>query len=269
MSAIRLASIALIGLASCGDAPVPIAPLGAEQRAMIGAALESALEDSVALAGATFDVPVRLETAIAEDGDSVRVVDRFRLTKRPGGEFAAIDRRHSVSGERALLKNMYSFENSKGELREESEARFAGIGFGADHREILRDLLAGRLGLDGPLLDSADADGRALRVIRFHGEDVAGRLEIDRISNHARRVEMQRESSSIIGGYRFAMRLELRGPDERLRLPVRMTTSFEYDRLTSSGSGTVSMIADTSALAPGAPDRATGTSHDTNNVEGR
>lgn len=229
----------------CGDGGPVITPLAEADRRILVVALERAVADSVALSRATLDIPVRLETSFGEDGRTVSSIETFRLTKRPGSDFAAVNRKQEVHGDRTLLESMYSFENSKGGLREDSEARFASIGFGADHRDILRDLLGGRLALRD-LVNDTTADNEApSRVVLFEGNDVGGSLELDSATLTTRRVNLRQSSSSIIGGYAYSMWLRLTDPREPVRLPVKMRTEFEFERITSSGAGVIQVDLDT------------------------
>jgi hypothetical protein len=237
-------SLALIVVSACGDAAIEFAPVSDDDRSTLEAALRRAIADSAALARAAIDVPVVLETAFTEDDSSVAVTERFRLRKQPHAEFAAVDRTQRITGARSLLSSMYSFENSRGELRAESEARFSSVGFGADQRGILRGILERRLGLVAPLHDSATSDARGARIVRFHGEGVSGTLVLDRSSLTARSVTMLNEQSSLIGGYRYEINVALAEPDDALRMPVSMITTFEFERLTSEGNGTVRMLID-------------------------
>lgn len=246
-SAIRASVILLSSTAlACSDAPKTYAPLAERDSTMLDSALRQAIIDSVSLARATFALPAVLETSITEDDTSVTSVEKFRLVKRSGAEFRAVDRSQTITGDRSLLSSMYSFENSRGELRSETEATFSSIGFGADQRGILRELLSRRLALSDAIRDSATFDGRGARIVRFHGDGVAGTLVLDRASLATRSVAIRRESGSIIGGYVYTMSLHLTDPESTLRIPARMHTAFHYERVMSAGDGTVTMSIDTS-----------------------
>jgi hypothetical protein len=232
-------------LVACGGDTLPAEPMSTVDSALVRSALERSIRDSAALALAEFNLPAVMETSFGQDGETVRVVESFVLSKRPRGEFAALDRKQTIYGDRSLLESMYSFENSKGELRSESEARFASLGFGSDQRSILRDLLEGRLSLREPVSDSVASDGQPIRTIHFAGDGVNGAIDLDRESLAARRVAVSREQSTIIGGYVYDMTLMLSEPTDMLRIPVQMRTSFQYERLTSGGAGVVQMDIDT------------------------
>jgi hypothetical protein len=242
-SAAALAIACSAAVAACsGDRPAA-KPLAPGERAVIARALERALDDSAAIAHTSFDLPVRMETSIVESDRSVRVVETFRLRKRSGSDFVVAGRQQQIIGERSLLGSMYSFENSKGDLRSESGAQLTSVGFGADQRTILRDLLAGSLSLVRAG-DARDGDGSATRTLAFAGEGIDGALTLDPATLAARHIRVRRTSSSIIGGYVYTMDLALAAPSE-LRMPVEMTTGFHFDRLASSGSGSVRMRIDT------------------------
>ncbi|HVK39927.1 MAG TPA: hypothetical protein VNA88_15435 [Candidatus Kapabacteria bacterium] len=240
--------VAALALVSCGADWQPHRPLAEDERALIERAHRRALADSAAFAAAGFSAPVELVTTITQDDSTVTVRERFALRHRPGGEFVAAGRTQQIDGDRELLASMYSFENSRGELRSETEARFTSVGFGADERRILADLLAGRLGIAAPIRDTVGADGTETRRIRFEGEEVSGALDLDHGTLAARRVVVRRWSSSVIGGYDYRMTLDLAGPASRLRFPVRMTSEFDFERVGGRGSGQVRMNIDTTAV---------------------
>lgn len=241
----RSMALAALLFAACGgDARTPY-PIAAHEREVLERAFDRAARDSVAMARAGFALRVTLETSMSTDDSTVRVIDWFGLMKRPGSAFSVVDRTQHIEGDRELLGDMYSFENSKGELRSETEARLTSVGFGADERRILDDLLDGRLSLEGPIVDSVPADRHAVRIIRFSGEDLRGALELDSATLAVTEVTVRRSSSAIVGGYVYTMSIMMSHPSARLRLPMRMMTTFDYERLTSSGSGVVRMTIDT------------------------
>jgi hypothetical protein len=252
MAAARALAVALVlGLGGCTDEPPAARALTPDERALLLRAFERATSDSIAMVRSSFNVGVELATSITDEDTSVRVLERFRLVKQPGSGFTVTDRTQEIGGDRELLGSMYSFENSRGELRSETEARLESVGFGADGRRILDDLLHGRLAMAHAIIDSIGESGRRLRVIGFNGEDLSGALEFDEATLALLRVTTHSATSAVIGGYEYAMSLELTDPSAPLRLPLRMKTEFEYERLTSSGSGTVLMSIDTTGMRSG------------------
>jgi hypothetical protein len=243
MKRLALISAVTLALCACGGERIEGVSVSASDRAVLQSALERAVADSAALAAATFSVPVRMETAFAEDADSVRVVETFRLSKTPGAEFTASEKKQEIHGNRELLKNMYSFENAKGELRQESEARFANVSFGSDQRSILRGLLAGELALVKPI--------GAAHAVEFAAEDLAGTIHLDAATRAVEKLAVEQTSSSIIGGYRYAMTLRFVELPSGVRIPHAMRTDFTFERLTSEGEGFVTTTIDTTSTAEG------------------
>ncbi|MBC8144813.1 MAG: hypothetical protein H7X80_04450, partial [bacterium] len=83
-----IAALFLVGTMSCSDDALPIARLSDADSTVVNSALIRAITDSATLANTTFSLPVVLETSFGEDDTSVTVVESFRLTKRPGVDFA-------------------------------------------------------------------------------------------------------------------------------------------------------------------------------------
>jgi hypothetical protein len=254
---IRISSIAILALllAGCGGSGAPAERPGRpEWRALLERAAVRARADSVALAGSSVHAEGAMTLEFGRENEKVRVDDRLRLVKGRGREFLAEPLTHQVVGDTTLLKDMYTFKDSKGNTREQSSAQLSGLSFGAEFLPLLRALIAGADETGYTLRDSlADDGGVRCYLFSFATGERKGRFWIDRDSFGLRRMEVEQESSFIVGGYKYRMTTNFErraGAGDsaqampELLLPVRTSTNFEYSRLASSGTGSVLVVLD-------------------------
>jgi|GEM_PF-2105421 len=244
-----LALLCLPAVSGCGGSgSVEEPPLRPEWRGIITRALRQAEIDSATLSAGGFHAVGTMTVEFGRDGGRVRIDDRFRLLKDAGAQFRTEPVEHRVSGDTALLDDMYTFKTSRGDARSPERAEMGGISFGADFPAILRAMLAG--GENGcTLRDSAAVvSGRPALLFSFAADGRHGSFTIGRDSCDLLALVMEQESSFVIGGYTYRMATEFGRTAGGLLLPLRTLSRFEYSRLSSDGTGSISVSLDSVRL---------------------
>jgi hypothetical protein len=254
-----ISACALALVAGCAKKPARVeGPPRPEWRALLVRASTRAAADSLALARASVDAVGSMKFEFGREGEKVHVDDRLRLTKKPGMEFSTEPIAHVVAGDTTLLKDMYTFKDSKGNTRGQQSAQLTGLSFGASFLPLLHTLLAGDDDAGYTLRDSAaDIGGVPCYLFTFTTGERSGRFWIDRDSCGLRKLEIEQESNYLVGGYKYRMTTVFQrepGGDRlsagdsvasaSLLLPVRTSSSFEYSRLATSGTGAIEMALD-------------------------
>ncbi len=200
-------------------------------------AVERALVDSARLAGSAFEAEAALRIEIRQGDRNVTVDERLSLRKQKGGAFVTQSAGRTISGDTTILKDMYSFEDSKGDLRGDRKLELAGLDFGSDVLNLIRSFDAPESEVGYTIQSRDAAGGKAL--VRFAGDARRGSISIGSDSADVRSVVIRQGSDYLVGAYSSRMSTQYARPLGDILLPVRMQASFEFRRLFSRGTGSV------------------------------
>lgn len=226
---------------SCGSGSERGGPLPPELRSLAARILDQALADSLAREGRPFEATGVMTTEILQENDRVVVEDRFRLVGGSGqGKTITHPISHTITGDTTLLKDLYTFEDPKGNIRKQESQELAGLAFGADFSTILRDVLDST-GASTLAQQPGDTtiDGTRCLPFTFYSAAGEGRFWVAADSLDLRRLEVSRSSDYLIGRYLYRLSADFRRPVAGLLLPTRMSTNFEYRRLFTDGTGSI------------------------------
>lgn len=243
LCALCVSVVAFLSLSSCSDhEALPLPPLNSDQRAMLQTARDRATTDSVHLAAASFLADGVMLVQFGQDDRTIAVTDSFRLQKGRGEEYQTEIFQHETKGDTTLLKDMYTFRDSKGNPRAGERSRLTGLHFGTDFLDLLHVILSpegnGECGLEERDVTMA---GKRCLVFRFQTEDKSGRFWLDTDSLGLVRLEVEQGSDYWVGSYRYRMFIDYARPVADVLLPVRTLLQFDYSRLFSKGTGSISV----------------------------
>jgi hypothetical protein len=206
--------------------------------------MERAERDSVRLFGAALDADASMALEFGKEEGRVKIDDRFKLKKESGAPFRTEPVSHSVDGDTALLLDMYTFRDPRGNPRTPQGAELAGLSFGADFLALLRSLL-GEEGRGYTLRDSlADIGGRRCYLFSFATDEKRGRFWIGRDSCEIARMEIEQDNDLLVGSYKFKLTTDFLPFTGDLLLPVKTLSQFEYSRFGTGGTGSIVVVLD-------------------------
>jgi hypothetical protein len=216
-------------------------PLPPDVRNVAGEILRRAIADSAALATTPFRMNGLMTTEIRQEEARVVVEDRFGLLGRgSNGGPVTLPQSHTITGDSALLKDMYTFEDPKGNMRKQESQELAGLAFGADFCTLLRQALDSTTG-SALHRQSGDTLIEGVRCLGFSFRSDAGdgRFWVAADSLDLRRLEIERGSDYLVGRYLYHLAAEFRRATAGVLLPVKMITRFDYRRLFTEGTGSI------------------------------
>jgi hypothetical protein len=243
LTALLLAALVIVG---CGDprpkGSVILSPEAeAEYRAHVMQILRRAVIDSTLLATTPFEMKGVMTTELRQEEERVVVEDRFGLVGRGirGGP-VTLPESHTVTGDTTLLKDMYTFEDPKGNIRKQESQELAGLAFGSDFSTILRQWLDST---SSATLRPGDVmypiDGVSCYLFYFTSDAGEGAFFITSDSLDLRRLEVKRESDYLIGRYSYNLTADFRRTAAGVLLPIKMITRFDYRRFLTEGTGSI------------------------------
>ncbi|MEO5929399.1 MAG: hypothetical protein ABIR47_05670 [Candidatus Kapaibacterium sp.] len=231
-----------VGVIACGGHEKP-PPLTAGVRAILQRAQSQALRDSVSLAAAAFNAGAAMTMEFGRETQRVRIADSFGLAKEKWAPVTTIPLTHAIQGDTTLLKDMYTFRDSKGKARSQEKAQLTGLHFGADFLPLLRALLADAENTGCALLDSvATADGSPCYLFSFVADDRSGKFRVGKDSCDLAHIEIDQENDYWIGGYTYHMAADFSRPSGDLLVPVKALTEFSYSRFFTKGTGSILVL---------------------------
>jgi hypothetical protein len=231
----------VVMFAACGGSDRPVLNSDPALHPLLQRMLEQALRDSSELARGTFRSFAVMQMEMKQGDEGVRVEDQFDLRRDSAASYVAEQRSHRVEGDTSLLKNMYTFEDSKGTPRASERAHLASLDFGTSFPTLLRSLLAGGDEV-GYQLNNKDTlvGGERCSEIEYYTDAKNGRFWIVNETLSLVRLEVRQQSNYGVGSYDYHAVIDFQrfGP---MLLPVKTATHFDYRRLLTDGSGTISV----------------------------
>jgi hypothetical protein len=171
------------------------------------------------------------------------VTDRFVLSRDSAG-YLAEQKSHHVEGDSALLDNMYSFEDARGNARAGGRAQLASLDFGTSFPQLLHSLQGGAEGYGAELVDAdtlLDGYGIPCTLVRYVTPDKWGYFLLDTGSLGLIRLEVRQQSSFVVGSYDYRAVIDY-GTIYGLRLPIVTKTMFDYRRVFTNGTGAIRVV---------------------------
>ncbi|MDB5034479.1 MAG: hypothetical protein JWQ98_1720 [Chlorobi bacterium] len=218
-------------------------PLTIGVRGILRRAQSQALRDSTNLAAAAFNAGAAMTMEFGRETQRVRIADSFGLAKEQWAPVTTVPLTHSVQGDTTLLKDMYTFRDSKGKARSQEKAQLTGLHFGADFLPLLRSILSGAEPIGCTLLDSTTSiDGKPCYLFSFVADDKSGKFQVGRDSCDLAHIEIDQQNDYWIGGYTYHMAADFRRPTDDVLVPVKALTEFSYSRFFTKGTGSILVL---------------------------
>jgi hypothetical protein len=250
LGAARISGFALLPflLISCGGS-FESAPLDPGLRAILERTVEQSLRDSALYVASALHGTGSLSVDMMQGGDSVRIRDRFAMEKRSGQPLDTRQLMQTVIGDTSILSGLYSFRAPGTKERAFEATQLDRMYFDADFRKLLRRIIAGRERSAVKIVDSAAAiDGRKCLLVSYETSDGHGSFAVDRQTMELVKVDLGEESDYMIAGYSYSLGARYTRPAGGPVVPVSMTSTFDFHRPFSHGSGTIVVVFDSVAL---------------------
>lgn len=187
-------------------------------------------------------------TILIDEGEDekVSVEDHFLLSRGEAGTYQTEIVSHVAVGDTTLLKDMYTFQDSKGNTRAAARSQLVGLHFGTDFLGLLRMILARTEGTECEALPGKDSG--SVRLFRYRLGDRRGEFTVDSRLLDPVRLRSDEGTDYMVGSYTYRMTIEFSRTIDGLLLPVRTESRFDYSRVFSEGTGSVVVT-----LAPARP----------------
>ncbi len=225
-------------LVSCSNNVKKITSL--ETKKIINSTLEQALIDSIKISNTPIKADCKLSFVINQDDKKVNLEDHFILHKLSGKSYISTPLEQSVIGDSILLKDMYTFKDSKDRPREKQNSELSGMSFGAEVTKILRMLLSKDESTYCEIIQQKPAffDTNII-VLNYTIDDGSGEIYLSKVDKRIVKLIQNLNKSYFFGSYNSQMIIDYTLLDSNLLVPTTTINNFTYKRMTSNGTGKI------------------------------
>lgn len=191
--------------------------------------------DSITISKTKLKALGKILFVINQENKKVTLEDNFELSKNVGTSYITTPKEQIVKGDSVLLKDMYTFKDSKDRPREMRNTELSGLSFGAEITTLVRDLLFNEKSF-ATIKDSL-AQNTNLILIDYSNENSNGKIIVDKQTNRAITLIQNSSRNYFFGSYDSRMKTEYKLFNDSLLLPTNTHNSFDYRRIFTKGHG--------------------------------